>query len=369
MEYGDGRVWRRGNTWHIAWHEHGDEKRESAHTTDELVARALLREKVEAARTGQRILSSKELTVERLCLEVIGKFKRKHQNIEDAESNTRIWTRALGATTSLHKVPDRVKALILDWQEAEEDELGRPLDDGYTDATINRRLAFLQTGARELKFLPLWDICTKHKIAEDNVRDAYMNPEEFARLYRAAFSRDPDLADYLEWLYLTGTRRGEAALLEARWVDTHRWVLTIPGRVQKHRKARPVHLEGPMRRLVQQRLTRVQPQVPWLFHRDGVPLREIRHLWPALSAEAGLCERDAGGALVPRFRPHDLRRSAVTNLLDYLSPKQAMQITGHLTLSTFTRYQQVPEDQLRARLRSIPEPAWTATPSPASHAA
>jgi integrase len=121
-----------------------------------------------------------------------------------------------------------------------------------------------------------------------------------------------------------------------------------------------------MRRLIQYRLARVQPQVPWLFHRAGAPLKEIRHLWPALCAEADLLERDEAGKLVPRFRPHDLRRSAVTNLLDHLSPKQAMQITGHLTLSTFTRYQQVPEDQLRLRLRSIPEPSWTVAASRAA---
>ena len=367
MNYGEGRVFLRGKIWHIAWHDNGVEDRESTHQTDELVARQRLREKLEAIQTGRRPLSNKELTVDRLCLEVIAKYKRKKQNVHEAEYTARVWRRALGATTSLHKVADRVKALILEWQEAEEDEQERPLDDGYSDATINRRLSFLQTGARELKFQPLWDVCKIHKIPEDNVRDAYMNPVEFARLYRAAYGVDPDLADYLEWLYLTGTRRMEAALLEARWVDTHRWVLTVPGRIQKHRKARAIHLEGPMRRLIRQRLARVQPQVPWLFHREGAPIREIRHLWPTLCAEADLSDRDAETkALVPRFRPHDLRRSAVTNLLDYLSPKQAMQITGHLTLSTFTRYQQVPEDQLRARLRSIPEPPWT---GPASRAA
>lgn len=367
MNYGEGRVFLRGRIWHIAWHENGEEERESTHQTDELVARQRLREKLEAVQTGRRPLSNKELTVDRLCLEVVGKFKRKHQNVEDAESNRRIWIRALGATTSLHKVADRIKGLIIDWQEAEEDELGRPLDDGYSDATINRRLAFLQTGARELNFQPLWDISKKHKITEDNVRDAYMNPEEFGRMYGAAQQIDLDLADFLEWLYLTGTRRGEGGLLEARWIDRHRWVLTIPGRVQKHRKARLVHLEGPMRRLVIQRLARVRPQTPWLFHHDGVPFREIRQWWPTLCAEADLLERDPEtDKLVPRFRPHDLRRSAVTNLLDYMSPKQAMQITGHLTLSTFTRYQQVPEDQLRARLRSIPEPAWTVAASRAA---
>ena len=360
MNYGEGRVFLRGKIWHIAWHDNGVEDRESTHQTDELVARQRLREKLEAIQTGRRPLSNKELTVDRLCLEVIAKYKRKKQNVPEAEYTARIWHRALGATTSLHKVADRVKGLILEWQEAEEDEQGRPLDDGYSDATINRRLSFLQTGARELKFEPLWDICKIHKIPEDNVREAYMNPVEFARLYHAAQGVDLDLADYLEWLYLAGTRRTEAALLEARWVDTYRWVLTVPGRVQKHRKARAIHLEGPMRRLVQQRLERTQPHIPWLFHRDGRPIKEIRHLWSGLCAEAGLLERNVEtDQVVPRFRPHDLRRSAVTNLLDYLSPKQAMQISGHLTLSTCMRYAMIPEDQLRARLRTIPEPEWT----------
>ena len=368
MNYGEGRVFLRGRIWHIAWHENGVEERESTHQTDELVARTRLREKLEMVRAGRRPLASKDLTIDALCCEMIARFKRKKQNVREAEYNARVWQAAVGGTTSLYKVADRIKGLIRDWQEAEVDDQGEILDDGYADATINRRLAFLQTGARELNFLPLFDVAKVYKISEDNVRDAYMNPDEFARLYRTAYEREPDLADYLEWLYLTGTRRGEAALLEARWVDTHRWVLTIPGRVQKHRKARTVHLEGPMRRLVQDRLARVAPTAPWLFHHDGVPFREIRQWWPTLCAEADLLERDPEtNELVPRFRPHDLRRSAVTNLLDYMSPKQAMQITGHLTLSTFTRYQQVPEDQLRARLRSIPEPSWSTVA--ASHAA
>src|SRR5262249_45709170 len=179
LNYGEGRVFLRGKIWHIAWHENGVEERESTHQTDELVARQRLREKLEMMRAGRRPLSSKELTVERLCDEVVRKYKRKNQNVEDALTNQRIWTRALGATTVLHKVADRVSALIEEWQEAEEDEQGRPLDDGYSDATINRRMAFLQTGARELEFQPLWDIAKKHRIREDNVRDAYMNPDEF----------------------------------------------------------------------------------------------------------------------------------------------------------------------------------------------
>lgn len=364
MEYGEGRVFLRGRMWHIAWHIDGQEQRESTHQTDELVARQRLREKLEAVRAGQRPLTAKELTVGALCREVIAKYKRKRQNVYEAEYIARVWTRTLGENYSLYQVADRVKGLILEWQETEEDEQGRPLDTGYSDATINRWLSFLQTGARELSFAPLHDICKKHKLLEDNVRDAYMNPVEFARLYQAAARAQQDLADYLEWLYLTGTRRTEAALLEARWVDTHRWTLTVPGRIQKHRKPRTIHLEGPMRRLVQQRLARVLPQVPWLFHRDGMPFREIRHLWPALCAEADLLERE-GDEMVPRFRPHDLRRSAVTNLLDHLSPKQAMQISGHRTFSSFFRYAMLPEDQLRTRLQSIPEPTWSSLSSTA----
>jgi hypothetical protein len=163
MEYGDGRVALRGRIWHIAWHDNGAEERESTHQTDELVARQRLREKLEGIQTGRRPLSSKELTVEALCRCVIRDFKTQEQNVEDAESNARIWRRAPGAGTTLYKVLDRIPALIEDWQEAEEDEQGRPLDDGYSNATINRRLAFLQKGARLLKFLPLHDVAKPKK--------------------------------------------------------------------------------------------------------------------------------------------------------------------------------------------------------------
>jgi DNA-binding response OmpR family regulator len=58
-QYGKGRVWQRGKVWHIAWHEDGVEFRESAHTTDEFVARQRLREKLEAAEHGPHMLSKK----------------------------------------------------------------------------------------------------------------------------------------------------------------------------------------------------------------------------------------------------------------------------------------------------------------------
>src|SRR5262245_11824046 len=276
MTYGEGRVWKRGTIWHYAWHQDGEEFRESSHSSDELVARQRLREKLEEAATGRRTLSSKELTIDTLCTEMIARFKRKKQNVKEAQYNARVWKAAVGGSTSLYKVADRIKGLIRDWQNAEEDPDGEIIDEPYADATINRRLAFLQAGARELKFSPLWTIAKDFKLREDNVRDAYMNPAEFGRLYHAAAQVDQALADYLEWLYLTGMRRGEASLLETRWVDTYRWVLTIPGRVQKHRQPRVVPLEGSMRRLAQSRLAATAPHTPWLFHRDGSPIREIR---------------------------------------------------------------------------------------------
>src|SRR5262245_21681002 len=269
MTYGEGRVFLRGRIWHIAWHDgHGGEERESTHQTDELVARARLREKLETIQTGRRPLSNKALTVDALLRESNGRFKRKKQNVKEAEYNARVWRAAVGSSTSLYQVADRIKGLIRDWQDAEEDEDGNILDEPYADATINRRLAFLQTGARELKFTPLWTVAKDFKLREDNVRDAYMNPVEFGRLYSAATQVHQALADYLEWLYLTGMRRGEASLLEARWVDMYRRTLTIPGRVQKHRQPRVVPLDGPIGRLAEQRLAASWPKTPWLFHHD-----------------------------------------------------------------------------------------------------
>jgi integrase len=84
--------------------------------------------------------------------------------------------------------------------------------------------------------------------------------------------------------------------------------------------------------------------VPWLFHREGDPVRSFYKVWRKAVRLAGL-----PGALI-----HDFRRSAVRNLERAgVSRSAAMKLTGHLTESVYRRYAIVDEQMLREAAEKI----------------
>jgi integrase len=338
MSYGMGRVYPRGKTFWVAYSVNGSVVRESAHTTCRAEAeRHLARAILSHRGTTDGGIPKSQLTVAMLCERVLLKYRTKKQaSLPTARGHAKAWCSALGTDTLLKSLSIEQLAVVkADWE-----------DDEYSIATINRRLSFLQLGLRLVGAEPKLDL-SELREGEDNVREAYITPAEFARIHAAAARRDVGLADYLGWLYLAGMRRGEAALLDVSWVDTHRWQLTIPGRVQKNRKDRVIPLVGPLRPVILARLARQHPDCTRLFHREGTAIGDIRKIWASCVAEAGLTDR----------RPHDLRRSASTNLLEFMTLKEAMQVTGHRTTSTFLRYQQA-DATVAAKLQAVPTPAW-----------
>jgi integrase len=74
--------------------------------------------------------------------------------------------------------------------------------------------------------------------------------------------------------------------------------------------------------------------VPWLFHREGKPIRSMHAAWRSA------CER----AKVPGRLMHDFRRTAVRNFERAGVPRSvAMKLTGHKTETVYQRYAIVSE--------------------------
>src|SRR5262245_10401883 len=337
MAYGTGRVYLRGTSHWSQFSAGGRVTREPANTDNRDEAlRVLAQRRLDEADspTTQAVQAQ---TLATLCALVLQRSARKKQkSLATVKGHSAAWLAALPGETALGSLTiDGLTEVTDAWE-----------GDDYAPATINRRLAFLKLGMRLAKLPGLIDFA-ELRYTEDNVRDAYVPRDEFAKLYAVAAVFDADLADYLAWLYVTGMRRGEASQLTFEMVDRRRWVLLIPGRVQKHKKHRGIFLAGAMQAIIAKRFDARVRGCDFLFHRAGERVRSFAKSWKTLCAQAGL----------DTIRPHDLRRSAVTNLLeDGFTPKEAMEITGHRTLSVFTRYQQLPEASFRAKLAAMPLP-------------
>jgi integrase len=105
-------------------------------------------------------------------------------------------------------------------------------------------------------------------------------------------------------------------------------------------------LQGELAAILERAAARRAPECPTVFHREGRPVGLFRKSWSTACRAAGL------GAIIP----HDLRRTAVRNLVRAgVSEKVAMSISGHQTRSVFDRYDIVTEADLAQAINRVSE--------------
>src|SRR5262249_5829828 len=204
-------------------------------------------------------------------------------------------------------------------------------------ASINRELAALRRmfalAIRASKLATRPHIAL---LAEDNAREGFLDPADFAAL-RA--SLPAWLADAALFAYLTGWRRTEVATLTWADVDLRGGTIRLRAVHSKNKRSRLVRLTGALLALVDRRASARRLDCPRVFHRDGEPLGDFRKVWTSACTAAG----------VPGLLFHDLRRSAVRNMVRAGVPERvAMAVSGHRTRSVFDRYNIVSEDDLTA---------------------
>ena len=195
-------------------------------------------------------------------------------------------------------------------------------------------------------------------LKEHNIRKGFFEPDQ----YWSVRSRLPDdLKPVLTTAYVTGWRVYDE-ILTRQWhhVDFKSgWLRLEPGET-KNDDGRMFPLTPDLRAvLLRQReltenLQREQGRIiPWVFHREGRPIKSFRRAWITACIKAGLGKRITGpdGKLVKDIAyriPHDFRRTAVRNLERAGVPRSAaMKMVGHKTESIYRRYAIADEGMLK----------------------
>jgi integrase len=341
---GAGRVFLRGDRFWIGYYNRGDYMRESvAHVTGRNTrpaAERLLRERLRTAGTAQFIGPQTErVTFDAMASLYLTDFRvNGRRSLVDAERNVRVLAQVFGTDRALDITAPRIAAYT-----------EQRLADGMQPASVNRELAALR---RMFKLAVMRGLLPTAPVivllAEHNVREGFMEPAEFEGV---AGTLPPDLVDPARFAYTAGWRKGEVATLE--WCDVtleYRGETIVGGTIRlrgsnsKNGRPRVLVLDGDLLAIIVRRVADRRLDCPFVFHRDGRPIGDFRKAW----------RRACGAAGVESRRFHDMRRSAVRNLVRAGVPERvAMAMTGHKTRAVFDRYNITSEADLRAAAERV----------------
>jgi len=231
--------------------------------------------------------------------------------------------------------------------------------DGAAPASINRetevvsRAFALAVAAGKLAYAP-----KVPNLREDNARQGFFERAEFEAVTKHL--ADDDVRDFVEYLYGTAWRKGEAATLSWPDVDLAGGIVRLRAEHAKTGRARLVALDADLKALIARRWEARKVAgpdgtvtlCPLVFHRGGKPIADFNKLWATACIKAGLFRvvKDASGTerKMPARLVHDLRRTAVRDMVRAgVRETVAMAISGHRTRSVFDRYNITSEDDVR----------------------
>src|SRR5262249_53976850 len=363
---GFGVIYRRGKVWWIKYSVNGRRRRESSKSERDADAIKLLQRRVKEAARDQRRdpVAENRVTMAEL-------FKALES---DYEANGRRSSATLAFRLApLREAFGQDKAKVITAA-----RIARYASDrrpqGRQPATVNRELAALRrafTIAVEQELLSAAAVPRVKLFAEHNVRQGFLQRPDFDLV---VVHLPACLQDFARFAYGSGWRKGELATLEWSAADKDDTRITLRREHSKNGEPRVLPLVGELAEIIARRrqartyTTRTGETAlsVYVFHRDGVPIRDFRGAWAAACIAAGFSKpkvrRDGRPVLDRKGQPvmkptlifHDLRRSAVRNLMAAgVDQSVAMRVTGHQTISVFQRYRIVSDDDVRAALGKV----------------
>lgn len=326
-----GSIYKRGDIFWIKYYRNGRPLRESSGSEKETEAKTLLK-----MREGD-VVRGVPVTPK------IGrvKFSELAEDMKnDYSANGRRTLNDLKTRLKLHLIPvfgemraaaidtSRITKFIADRQaaEASNGEINREL-------TVIKRAFSLGIQSGKIMFRPHIPM-----LKENNVRQGFFEREQFRSVLGklSGYGREP-LAPVFRFAYITGWRmRSEVWRLQWRNVDFEAGTVTLDPGTTKNDEGRVFPFTVELREILESQRAATDAVekkkgmvCPWVFHRDGKPIRECKRAWATACIAAGL----------PGKIQHDFRRTAVRNLVRAGIPEAvAMKMTGHKTRSVFERY-------------------------------
>lgn len=328
---GIGTIYRRPGSpiYHCQYSTGKRRVRESTGTADEAAAREFLRKRQGMVAEGAAPPSG------RVALADLPKYlARAYRNEGDPTELRARRYEARIAQYFAHLTEFFGSRAVKDIETAEiEDYVEHRRAEGAKSSTIRSEIHALARGLR----LAIRRAPQLPTIRVKNARTGFFTGEDVAALL-------PHLPEYMraftEAAYITGWRRGELRGLEWGQVDRRRGVIRLDPNTTKNDEGRefPFAAHPRLAALLDEQRERTSELerrtgqlCPWVFwHGNGRQIAWFYDGWQTACEKAELAGR--------LF--HDMRRSAVRNLIDAGVPQSvAMKITGHRTAAVFRRYE------------------------------
>jgi len=319
----------------------GKLRQESTKSESLMVAENLMRDRLVKVEQGLPVAEMKKLKYEDIRKTLILDYRTRGVKMleEDKDGNPYVWGfEHLDPFFKNRPVRTITTDLLYEFIE-------RRQNDGAKNATINRNLSLLRRmislARREGKLVqaPYFPM-----LKEDNVRKGFLTPSQFIKLRQAM---PEHLRPLVTFLYFTGCRIGAALAITWSQIESEkgRFQLRIEGNQTKNEE--PILLPLPLE------LNEILKKLP----RKGklFDARNLRKSFQAACVKVGLGVET--GPEVWQYKGlllHDFRRSGVRNLIRSGVPRRiAMKISGHVTESTFERYNIVDSTDLHEAMAKI----------------
>jgi len=331
----------------------GKEQRESTGETDyDAAQKKLSKRQVEIDEGIYAGPDRSRVTVGELLTGLLDFYVVKgRRSLPSARAQVQAVRTALDGCRALDLTTARVQRVVKEWQRG-----------GLTDATINRRLSYLRRACSYGKLMldPARLDFSDLLLDEASPLGKHFDAAAFAAVHAAL---PASLADFFEFAYLCGTRKGQLARTTwAHWNPATKEFTWTAAEV-KAKRPTILPLDGRPLSLIERLHAVRRLYCPFVFHgalcapgrahsKGYGCVGHFETAWATACRTAGFpVGRRAGG-----FVFHNTRHTAVTNLVNAGVPThEAMTVSGHRTRSVFDRYSLSLKQQTKAALRRVTE--------------